>query len=89
MRLNKVTCCIHLFSVSFFKLFTTVAIIFYRITFLENTSLDVTGSLVCTQTAVVSYFMDKHISLLCVGMVFFVGIIHQSDTVNYKISLDN
>ena len=56
----------------FFKLFTTVAIMFHSITFVENTSLDVTGSLVCKQTAVVvvvvRYFMYKHIYFLCVGM---------------------
>ena len=56
------------FSVSFFKLFTTVAITFHLITFVENTSLDVTGSLVCKQTALVSYFLYKHIYFLCVGM---------------------
>ena len=88
MRLDKVTCYIQPFSVSFFKLFTTVAITFHSITFVENTSLDVTGSLVCKQTTVVSYFMYKHIYFLCVGMFFVVDIIHQSGTVNYKISLD-
>ena len=84
------------FSVSFFKLFTTVAIIFHSISFIENTSLDVTGSLVCKQTAVVSYFMYKHIYFLCVGMFFFlfffvfdiIHVIHQSGIVNYKIGLD-
>ena len=81
MRLDKVTCYIQQFSVRFFKLFTTVAITFHSITLVENTSLDVTGSLVCKQTVVVSYFMYKHIYFLCVGM-FFVDIIHQSDTVN-------
>ena len=75
-------------SVSFFKLFTTVAITYHLITFVENTSLDVTGSLVCKQTAVVSYFMYLHIYFLCFGMFFVVDIIHQSGTVNYKISLD-
>ena len=75
MRLDKVTCYIQPFSVSIFKLFTTVAIIFHSITFVENTSLYVTGSLVCKQTAVVSYFI-------------VVDVIHQSCTVNYKISLD-
>ena len=75
------------FSVSFFKLFTTVAIIFHSITFIENTSLDVTGSSVC-KSVIVSYFIYKHIYFLCVGMFFIVDIIHQSGTVNYKISLD-
>ena len=89
MRLDKVTCYIQPFSVSFFKLFTTVTITFHSITFIENTSLDVTGSLVCKLTAVVSYFMYKHIYFLCVGMFFFVvDKIHQSGKVNYKISLD-
>ena len=36
----------------------------------------------------VSYFMYKHIYFLCVGMFFVVDIIHQSGTVNNKISLD-
>ena len=88
MCLDKVTCYIQPFSVSFFKLLTTVAITFHSITFVENTSLDVTGSLVCKQTAVVSYFMYKHIYCLCVGMFFCVDKIHQSGKVNYKISLD-
>ena len=87
MRLDKVTCYIQPFSVSIFKLFTTVAIIFHSITFVENTSLYVTGSLVCKQTAVVSYFM--YIFIFCVlEWFFFVDVIHQSCTVNYKISLD-
>ena len=87
MRLDKVICYIQPFSVSFFKLFTTVAITFHSITFVENTSLDVTGSLVCKQTALVSYFMC--IFIFCVlECFFFVDVIHQSGTVNYKISLD-
>ena len=72
MRLDKVTCYIQPFSASFFKLFTTVSIIFHLITFVENASLDVTGSLVCKQSVVVSYFMYKHIYLLCVGMFFLL-----------------
>ena len=87
MRPDKVTCYIEPFSVSIFKLFTTVAITFHSITFVESTSLDVTGSLVCKQTAVVSYFM--YIFIFCVLECFFVvDVIHQSCTVNYKISLD-
>ena len=87
MRLDKVTCYIQPFSVSFFKLFTTVAIIFHLITLVENTSLDVTGSLVCKQTALLSYFM--YIFIFCVLECFVVvDVIHQSCTVNYKISLD-
>ena len=84
--LDKVTCYIQPFSVSFFKLFTTVTISFHLIIFVENTSLDVTVSLVCKQTAVVSYFMYRFI--FCVLECFFVDVIHQSSTVNYKISLD-
>ena len=86
MRLDKVTCYIQPFSVSFFKLFTTVAITFHSITSLENTSLDVTGSLGCKQTAIVSYFM--YIFIFCVLECFFVDVINLSGKVNYKISLD-
>ena len=32
--------------------------------------------------------MYKHIYFLCVGMIVVVDIIHQSGTINYKISLD-
>ena len=87
MRLDKVTCYIQPFSVRFFKLFTTVAIIFHSITFIESTSLDVACSLICKQSVIVCYFMYKHIYSLCVGM-FFGDTVHQSATVNYKISLD-
>ena len=87
MRLDKVTCYIQPFSVSIFTLFTTIAIIFHSITFVENTSLYVTGSVVCKQTAVVSYFM--YIFIFCVlECFFFVDVIHQSCTVNYKTRLD-
>ena len=61
-------------SVSFFKVFTTVAITFHSITFVENTNLDVTGTLVCKQIAIVSYFIYKHIYFLCVRMFFVVDI---------------
>ena len=69
MCLDKVTYYIQAFSVSFFKLFTTVTLTFHSITFVENTSLDVTGSLVCKQTAVVSYFV--YIFIFCVLEWFF------------------
>ena len=78
MGLDKVTCYIQPFSLSFFKLFTTVTIPFHSITFVENIGLDVTGSLACKQTAVVSYFMYKYNYFLGVGMFcfFVVDIIH-------------
>ena len=71
----------------YFQAFYNCRHYFSLITFVENTSLYITGSLVCKQTAVVSYFM--YIFIFCVlECFFFVDVIHQSCTVNYKISLD-
>ena len=68
----------------FFKLFTTVAITFHSITLVENTSLDVKFVNKLPQLAISCIYLF----FVCWNVFIVVDVIHQSGTVNYKISLD-
>ena len=89
MCLDKVTWNIHSLSAGFFKIFTTVAIIFHSITPVKGTSLDVIGSGQCKQTIIfvrllIHTYIFKSIFCFCEVYLF---IRHQSATVNSEIAL--